>query len=153
MAFSGLLDPFGQPRALVDQKGSPQGIQKHPARSHFGHSGAALCPVASKTWPVALKTSSVALKNRPPCNAQRLYFLTECYWMFLRPLFNLLSNSALINRLINPLTTRLNPVANNPERPLPNVDRVLLHLFWSLGRRHEAKPLNNNVGAVLVRLF
>ena len=40
---------------------------------------------------------------------------------------------------------RLSPVASNPERPLsfPHVDRSLLHLFLSWGRRHEAKPLNN----------
>ena len=51
--------------ALVDQKGLPRGLQKHPARSPFWHSGAAARPEASKTSPVALKTSSVELKTGP----------------------------------------------------------------------------------------
>ena len=69
MAFSGFLDPFGATPgdffALLDHKGSPRGIQKHPARSPFWHSGAAARPEASKTSPVALKTSSVELKTGP----------------------------------------------------------------------------------------
>jgi len=35
--------------ALLDQKGSPRGLQKHPARSPFWHPGAAPRPEASKT--------------------------------------------------------------------------------------------------------
>ena len=60
--------------ALLDQKGSPRGIQKHPARSPFWHSGAAPRPEASKTWPVALKTSSVALKTGPRATCNGSFF-------------------------------------------------------------------------------
>jgi len=60
--------------ALLDQKGSPRGLQKHPSRSPFWHSGAAPRPEASKTWPVTLKTSSVALKTGPHATRNGSFF-------------------------------------------------------------------------------
>ena len=84
IAFSGFLDPFGATPgdffALLDHKGSPRGIQKHPARSPFWHFGAAARPEASKTSPVALKTSSVELKTGPVQRATA-HFGTHCDWM------------------------------------------------------------------------
>ena len=78
MAFSRFLDPFwaapGDFFALLDEKGSPRGIQKHPARSPFWHSGAAPRPEASKTSPVALKTASVALKTNPRATCNGSFF-------------------------------------------------------------------------------
>jgi len=61
---------------LLDQNGSPRGIQKHSARSPFWHSGAAPRPEASKLWLVALETSPVALKTDPVQRATA-HFLTD----------------------------------------------------------------------------
>ena len=82
MAFFQIFGSFwatpGDFFALLDQKGSPRGIQKHPVRSPFWHSGAAPRPEASKTWPVTLKTSSVALKTGPRAT---------CYGSFFKRIF------------------------------------------------------------------
>ena len=78
IAFFRILGSFWTPPgdcfALLDQKGSSRGLQKHPARSPFWHPEAAPRPKASKTSPVALKRSSVALRTGPRATCNGSFF-------------------------------------------------------------------------------
>ncbi len=83
--------------ALLDQKGSPRGLQKHLACSPFWHPGAAPRPKASKTSPKALKISSVALKTGPRATCKGSFFngcwlnverILDSFWMHLVWIWN-----------------------------------------------------------------